>query len=427
VLTAVIYVAAIALVAAVAGFVYFTASVNAEADRQDDVVSIVSILDSPTEFLRAFAAAVGGDVIDGNRVTVYQNGDEIFPPLLSAIGKASSSVHFATFVYTAGRIPTVFADAFSAAARRGVEVRIALDREGAAKIPRDLISQMRAAGCDVRWFGAAQWFDWERYNHRSHRKLLIIDGETAFTGGVGVADEWLGNGDSPTHWRDTHIRIEGPAVAALQAVFIDTWNDATGQLPLGRQYFPKLGVCGATPVCVIQSNPVSGTSPAQRGVAALIAAAKRTLWITNAYFIPSPPLVRALCDARARGVDVRVLVPGPYHNKPTVRRASRTTWSRLISGGVQLYEHQLTMVHAKVIVADGLISMVGSINFDPRSFSLNSECSAVCLDAELANSLARSFENDMSHSRPVTAPDIERLPSTARFLDAILYWLRAQL
>jgi cardiolipin synthase len=426
-LTAFIAVLVTALVAAAAGFTYYTVSVNAEANRQNQVISIPQIAEQPTKFLRALAAGVAGDVMEGNDITLYQNGDQIFPALLDAIGNASSSIHFATFVYTKGKVPTMFGDALSASAKRGVEVRVALDREGSGSISRDLISKMRAAGCDVRWFGAAQWFDWERYNHRSHRKLLIVDGQTAFTGGVGISDEWLGNGDSPDHWRDSHVRIQGPAVAALQAVFIDTWNNATGELPLGERYFPAVGVCGNTPACVIQSNPVSGTSPAQRGVAAFIAAAKNRLWITNAYFVPSPPLSRALCDAKARGVDVRVLVPGPYHNKPYVRRASRATWPSLIAGGVRLYEHQVTMVHAKVIVADGLMSMVGSINFDPRSFTLNSECSVVVLDGELAASLERSFEDDVGHSREVTGQDIVRLPGTARFVDALCYWVRAQL
>lgn len=415
------------VVVIVGTFVYTTLAVNAEADREDSVVSAPRALDDTAAFMRALSGAVSQHLRDGNQITVYQNGAAIFPALLDAIGSARHSVHFSTFVYKDGKVPRQFADAFSAAARRGVEVRIVLDRSGAKKIPAELVGMMRAAGCDVRWFRGIKWFDWARYNHRTHRKLLVVDGRTAFSGGVGIADEWDGNGDSPAHWRDTHVRILGPAVATVQAGFVDNWNEATGELPIGDNYFPRLPAAGEITVCGIQSNPVNATSAAQRSMAVLIAGATRRLWITNAYFVPSPPFVRALCAAKARGADVRILVPGRYHNQPAVRRASRHSWRPLLEAGVEIHEYELTMIHAKIVVADSMVTSIGSINFDPRSFALNAEFAIVALDAALASQIEGAFTHDLGSARRVEVADLDRLSVRDRALDTLCYWIRAQL
>jgi cardiolipin synthase len=286
---------------------------------------------------------------------------------------------------------------------------------------------MEDAGVEVEWFRRAHWYDWESYNHRSHRRLLITDGVVGFTGGVGIADEWSGDGDSPTHWRDTHARIRGPAVAGLQAAFVDSWNNCSRELPLDAQYFPELEEAGASDVCIVQSNPAQGTSPGQRAYAAMIAGAKKTLDISNAYFLPSPPFVDMLLEAHERGVRVRILMPGPYHDEPAVRRASRKTWPPLLEGGIELYEHQKTMMHAKVIVVDECVTCVGSINFDARSFSLNAECAAVTHDSKIAVQALQAFEDDLPNARRVTTADLEKLSMKDRVLDSLCYFIRAQL
>src|SRR5256714_4341960 len=236
-------------------FVYVTASVNAEAGRQDEVLSVPAIATDGVEFMRAFASVAGHPAQDSNSVDLYQNVAQIFPPMLDAIAQARHSVHFSTYVFERGRIPEAFGSAFADAAKRGVEVRIILDRHGSKKIPPPLVQRMRDAGCDVQWFRRAQWYDWEKYNRRTHRRLLVIDGEVGFTGGVGIADQWDGNGDSPHHWRDCHVRVRGPAVGALQSTFVDNWNEATGELVLGARYFPDLERGGSTAVSIVQSNP----------------------------------------------------------------------------------------------------------------------------------------------------------------------------
>lgn len=419
--------AGVLLFVAIAIGVYLTVSMNVHASREDVVVSMRFVADDETEFMRAFNGAAGRHAHDGNAVTVFQNGAEIFPPMLEAIAAAQSSVHFATFIYWGGEVPEMFADALIAAAQRGVTVRAVLDSDGAAKAPKPLVKRMCDSGCNVSWFQRAQWYDWERYNHRSHRRLLVVDGTVGFTGGVGIADEWSGNGDSPSHWRDTHVRIAGPSVASLQAAFIDSWNSCSNELPLDASLFPPLERRGEITVCIVQSNPSGGTSSAQRAYAALIAGAKHTLAISNAYFLPSPPFVDALIKAKARGVDVKVITPGPYHDEPAVRRAGRRTWGPLLAGGVELYEHQRTMLHSKVVVVDDRVTSIGSINFDPRSFSLNAECAAVILDAAIAGDVMRVFRADLKQSRRVTMDDVRNRGLANRVADSLCYWIRAQL
>jgi len=408
-------------------FIYVTASVNAEADREAAIVSVPKVTSDAEAFMRALGGSASADVTRGNRITVLQNGIEIFPALLEAIASAEHSVHFSTFIYSSGHIPIQFAEAFSAAAKRGIEVRMVFDKSGSSRVSPELIAQMRKAGCKVKWFRPIQWYSWAKYNHRTHRKLLIIDGTLAFTGGVGIADEWNGNADSPAHWRDTHVKVLGPAVASIQAAFVDNWNEATGELPIDEKYFPKLASAGETSMCGIQSNPAFGASSAQRSMAVLIAGATRRLWIANAYFVPPKPFVQALRDAEARGVDVKILLPGRYHDQRAVRRASRQTWGPLLEGGVELYEYSPTMMHCKIVIVDSTVTSIGSINFDPRSFALNAEFGIVALDRALAKQIEDAFVEDLRSSRRVTGEDLHKLPIHERMLSLFFYWIRAQL
>ncbi|MDQ6690010.1 MAG: phospholipase D-like domain-containing protein [Gemmatimonadota bacterium] len=415
------------LVLAVAGFAYLTASVNAEADREAAIVSVPPVASNGEAFMRALAGSASTDVKDGNTITAFHNGVAIFPPMLEGIGAARHSVHFSTFIFLAGNTPRQFADAFSAAAKRGVEVRIVIDRSGSKNISPVLMNQMKEAGCRISWFRPIRWYSWANYNHRNHRKLLVIDGRVAFTGGVGIADDWAGNADVPGHWRDTHVRVLGPGVTSVQAAFVDNWNEATGELPIDEKYFPILAPVGETSLCGIQSNPVHATSAAQRSMAVLIAGASQRLWITNAYFVPTPPFLKALNDARARGVDVKILLPGRYHDQPAVRRAGRRTWGPLLRGGIEIYEYERTMIHCKIVIVDSSVTSIGSINFDPRSFALNAEFGIVTLDRALAKQLEDAFVDDLRSARRVTAEDLRQLPVYERILSIFFYWIRAQL
>ncbi len=408
-------------------FIYITLAANVEANHQDRVLDVPEIGTSLDAFLRALQGAAGDSIAEGNGVDVYQNGDEIFPPMLAAIHASQSTIHFSTYVYWAGAVPDTFATALSNAARRGVVVRVVLDSEGTELMPKRLVRQMRDAGCTVAWFRQMRWFDWMKYNHRTHRRLLIVDGTLAFTGGVGIADEWAGHAQSPSHWRDTHVRLTGPIVAALQGAFTDNWNQCTQELLLHGRDYPKLQPTGDVSVCAVVSTPANGASEAQRVMAACVAGSTRMLHVSNAYFVPPRSFIDALCAASERGVDVKILVPGPYHDKKIVRRASRHTWPRLVRAGVRIYEYQPTMMHAKTVIADDELLLVGSINFDPRSFSLNAECGVVIISRKHAADAEKAYQADIARSSQVTLEQLDSVGIGNRLVDSLCYWIRAQL
>jgi cardiolipin synthase len=426
--TTLLYVAGAIVLAALLDFAYVTIAVNFVASHQDRVDHVPAVADDPARFMRALHGAAGEAVTTGNDVVVYQNGDAIFPPMLEAIAGSRSTVHFSSYIFWSGSIAERFIEAFCAAARRGVVVRLVVDSEGSSdRLHRDDVRRLRDAGCRFAWYRRVQWFDFTKYNHRSHRRILVVDGAVAFTGGAGVADQWLGNAEDATQWRETHARIAGPAVQGLQAGFTDSWNRCTSELLLHERDYPALAPAGRMQVTTVVSTPSAGTSPAQRVVAACIGAATTSLRVTNAYFVPTPAFVEALCAARARGVAVTVVVPGPLIDQRFVRRASRHTWHQLVAGGVELHEFQPAMVHAKTMVVDDVVALIGSINFDPRSFSLNAECGIVAADRGLAAVMAGAFTHDLTRSTRVTPEALARLQFVTRAVDALCYWCRPQL
>ena len=408
-------------------FAYLTLVTNADANRQDRVDAAPPVAVDASAFLRALHGAAGEPPSVGNNAELFQNGDEIFPAMIAAIRSSRETVHFSTYVYWAGTVPDQFAELFCETARRGVKVRIVLDSEGADLISPPVIGRMRAAGCHVVLFGRARWYTWMRYNRRTHRRLLIIDGALGFTGGVGIADEWSGHAHTPKHWRDTHVRLTGPIVSSLQAAFADNWNQCTDELLLNARDYPVQDASGTMEACAVVSSPANGSSPAQRTMAACIAGATRSLHITNAYFVPTPAFVQTLCEASDRGVDVKVIVPGPYHDMPIVRHASWHVWPTLFAHGVEIYEYQPTMIHCKTLTVDGAVSLVGSINFDPRSFSLNSECGVVIADQSLATEMERVFKADLERCVRIEPATVGARGIFARARDAACYWVRAQL
>lgn len=417
----------IALLVVVAA-IYTTLSTNQVANHQDCVRSVPSVATEREAWLRALGAAAGARSMDGNTVLLLQNGAAIFPPMLAAIEGSRQTVHFSNYVFWSGLVADSFADALCAAARRGVTVRLIIDRQGSSsKLDQGLVRRLSDAGCHIAWYRRAQWFTVLKYDRRTHRRLLVVDGRVAFTGGVGIADQWAGDGDGPAHWRDTHVRLTGPAVADVQAGFTESWNECTEELLLDAVEYPALESTGRTTVSVVMSTPTDGGSSAQRTMAACIASAGSSLRITNAYMVPTPAFVDALRAAAARRVAVRIIMPGPYHNKPLVRRASRHTWRALIAGGVELYEQQRTMVHAKTLIIDSHAALVGSINFDPRSFSLNAESGLVITDEAIAAEMTRVFAGDLAQCARVDPAALEQLSPLDRLGDALCYWFRAQL
>ncbi|HEX6675694.1 MAG TPA: phospholipase D-like domain-containing protein [Actinomycetes bacterium] len=348
------------------------------------------------DFARLVEALTIAPLREGNRVKVLKNGSEIFPAMLDAINAAEKTVDFATYVYWTGSIAPQFADALADRARAGVEVNVLLDAVGAAKMEPALIERLEESGATVAWFRPVRWWTLNKLNNRSHRKILVVDGRVGFTGGVGIAEEWTGNCEDPEHWRDTHVRVEGPAARDLLGGFLDNWAEATNRILSGREHLPDIaGFDDGVQVQVTRSSAEKGSTDAEQLFYAAIACARERLWLTTAYFAPRRAFVDALCDAVRRGVDVRVLVNGPHIDRALVRRAGQHMYDQLLARGVRIFEYQRTMLHAKTLAVDSTWATVGSINFDNRSFALNDELNLAVRDPAVVATFEKHFLADL--------------------------------
>ena len=377
------------------------------------------------EFLRATEAITMAPIAHGNEIELFINGDEIFPAMIETMRGAQRSLNFLTYLYWSGEIAAEIAAALCERAKAGVDVNVLLDAVGSAKMDRDLVRDMDESGVTFAYFRPPKPYAVRRLNNRTHRKLLIADGEVGMTGGVGIADQWTGDAQDPAHWRDTHVRVRGPVVRGLQGAFAENWLEATGDVLVGSKYLPPLEPLNDDGAMqVVRSTATVGDTNIEALYFLAIECARDRLQLTSAYFAPRPAFVKSLTDAAQRGVDVRVLVPGPHIDKEFVRQAGRAVYEQLLEAGVRIYEFCPTMLHAKTLSIDGVWSSVGSVNFDNRSFQLQDEvtlcvCSrefAARLDEQFARDLARSDEIDVGrwNGRPAGNRVSEGLTKIAR-------------
>jgi cardiolipin synthase len=363
-----------------------------------------------SQFVRTMGSLLGPGFLPGNRVTTLLNGDQVFPAMLQAIRSARRTITFENYIYWSSQVEQQFSQALAERARAGVRVHLLLDWVGSDKKDRNSIEQMRKAGVEVVEYRPLRWYNLDRLNHRDHRKILVVDGRVGFTGGVGIADKWLGHAQDRDHWRDSHFQAEGPVVAQLQSVFMDDWFATRGTLLDGPGYFPDLDPVGPEWAQAFRSSPSGGSESVRLMYLLAIAAAARSILIANAYFVPDRVTVAMLVEARRRGVEVEIIVPGPILDAQVVRRASRELWGPLLRSGVRIYEYQPTMYHTKVMVVDDLWVSVGSTNFDERSFRLNQEANLNVLDPGFAEEQVRVFREDRQRSKRITLEEWRRRP-----------------
>ena len=384
------------------------------------------------KFFRTIEAHTDAPVTSGNRIDVLLNGDETFPVMLDEIRKAKSSITFAQYLYENGSIARELAQAFADRCRAGVKTTILLDSHGSGKVPSEIIATMKDAGCNVEYFRRVDAegiiFPWKllRYNYRSHRRVLVIDGRVGFTGGYGISEAWTGNGRMPEHWRDTNVRIEGPVVKFLQTAFAESWLEATGIAIGGDDYFPHLEPKGNLSAQVVKSSPTGGSFQNYMLFLLSINAAKTSVLITNPYFIPDEVMTNALLKAVERGVRVVVLVPGKSDSRFTYT-ASRSQYGKLLLGGVKVFEYQASLMHAKTIVADGVWATIGSTNFDNRSFALNQEINLTVYDKGTAQKLEKIFSDDLTYSKEITYEAWQSRGIFERLFDLFSFPIREQL
>jgi cardiolipin synthase len=354
------------------------------------------------QFSRTMGTLLGSEILDGNLVEVLSNGDEIFPAMLQAIRSAKTTITFETFIYWSGSIGSDFSNALAERARAGVKVHVLLDWIGSYKMDASQLELMEQAGVEVKKFNKPHWYQLGQLNNRTHRKLLVVDGQIGFTGGVGIGDQWSGHAQDPEHWRDSHYRFQGPVVGQMQAVFMDNWIKVSGDVLHGPAYFPALQPVGSGKAHVFSSSPSGGSESMRLMYLLAITAASRTIHLSTPYFIPDALTIQTLTDAAKRGVTVQIITVGDHADSETVRRASRARWGDLLEAGIEIHEYQPTLYHCKVMIVDGLWTSVGSTNFDPRSFSLNHEANVNYYDRDFALRLIEIFQEDLALSRQVT-------------------------
>ena len=410
------------------GIVLFVIAANFVRNERKVARPVVSPygIDDP-QVPRSVGSLLGPPLLPGNAVAELRNGDAIFPSMLGAIHNARASITFETYIYWSGDTGRTFAHALAERARAGVKVLILLDWAGSVPMDGELLHTLESAGCQVFRYHAPHWYHLTRINNRTHRKVLIIDGRTGFTGGVGIADTWTGRAQDPDHWRDTHFKVEGPVVAQMQSVFMANWIKARGAVEHTGDFFPPLAPAGPLPAQMLHSSPEEGSETIRLMYLLTLAAARRSILLSQAYFVPDDLALDMFVAARGHGVDIEIILPGEHNDGEHVRRAGRSRWGRLLKAGVRIYEYTPTTLHTKIMIVDGLWSSVGSTNFDNRSFRLNDEANLNVYDSAFAQQLTRTFEAAKRHTREITLEAWRSRPLQTKLADRFWSLFRQQM
>jgi len=386
---------------------------------------IPNVILGEASFYPTLAAHTDASIIAGNRVELLLNGEQIFPALLQAIRGARTSITYAQYLYEGGSIAYEIAEALAERCRAGVQVKILLDSLGAGPIPAEIPARWKSAGCQLEWFRPVKVLQfitpWDlfRYNHRSHRRILVIDGTIGFTGGHGVSEAWTGNGRTAEHWRQTDVKVEGPIVQQLQAAFAESWRETTGNLLGDDSFFPALDTRGKVSTQVVKSSPLNGSFGSYLLFLVSITSAQKSIHIANPYFLPDARITLELINAVKRGVRVVILTPG-IGDHMTVYAASRGGFGPFLLGGVEIYEYQPALMHTKAMVVDGVWASVGSANLDSRSLGINEEVNLVVYDATFAKQLEQSFQEDLQHAIRLTHEAWSARPVSEKILELIM-------
>lgn len=364
-------------------------------------------------FRNSVGQLLGAPIVDGNDVVELLNGDRIFGAMLESIRGAKKTITMEKYIWSSGEVSDQFVEALSERARAGVKVHLIVDAVGSVALKNEDVRKLTEAGAQVAPYNAS----FLNASHRTHRKILVIDGRIGFAGGVCLSDDWKGDADPP-HWRDTHFRVEGPVVKQMQAVFMDNWLQVRAEVLHGEAYFPELKAKGSMSAQFVKTGPREGAENARLAFLMSIAAARKNIRISHAYFLPDSLMIDTLLDARRRGVKIEVIVPGKIDNI-LVQKAARPRWNRLLEAGVEFHEYQQTLYHCKVMIVDDAWSLVGSVNVDERSLKINDEANLHVLDRAFARTLIGTFERDKAKSRRLTARDVRRRNLISRFFDHV--------
>ena len=388
-------------------------SVIAEGDKGGPP-SIVDPL-----FARTIELFTGTHIDPGNSVQILLNGDGTYPQLWKDLATAQRTITVQMYYSQPGAVADTLAKYLIDRARQKVRVLLLLDAFGSQPLKREWIASLKSAGVEVVWLRPLRWYTLQKAAQRSHVRVVVIDGRIGYTGGFGLADYWLGDGHHDDQWRESNVRFEGPTVGALQAAFAAAWAEATGELLTGDMFFPVTSFAdvGDVQAGLMYSIPSTGSTPAERFLALSIAGARKTLYISNSYFVPGENFMQLLLSAARRGVDVRVITVSDKTDVKTTWYAGRTYYEKLLEGGVKVYEYEPSMMHAKTMVVDGMWSYIGSMNFYNRSLSFNNESNLVVLDRNIGAQMDSIFADDIKYSKEINLEEFRKRPLSGKILE----------
>ena len=379
-------------------------------------------VDAP-QFFDELEPLVNSKLTRNNSLEVLENGENFYAAELDAMQHAQHSINLEAYIFHKGEITNAVIDALTERARAGVHVNVVIDSLGSLSTLKASFKKLKQAGGRVEWYHRLRLRNWFRGNNRTHREITVVDGSTAFVGGAGYADWWRYNSDDVPRWRDTMVRVRGDAVRGIQGTFLENWLETSGQVLDGPDYFPPLPSekdAGHATALVVTSTPSSGGSTRARVLYQIMfAAARKSILINTPYFLPDSSMRTALADAKKRGVDVKIVVPGKHADHTLTRSSGRSAYGDLLKAGVEIYEYEPTMIHAKIAIIDGSWSIVGSTNLDYRSFGINDEVNLAVFNPEVAATLTHAFEDDVAHSRHVTLEEWKKRGLIERGLEDI--------
>jgi cardiolipin synthase len=370
-------------------------------------------------FPRSIELFTGTHIDPGNNIQILLNGDGTYPQLWKDLASAQRTITVQMYYSQPGKVADSMAKYLTDAVQRKVRVLLLMDAFGSQPLKGKWVQNLRKAGVEVVWLRPLRWYTLQKAAQRSHVRVVVVDGKIGYTGGFGLADYWLGDGQHEDQWRETNVRFEGPTVGALQAAFAAGWAESTGELLTGDMFFPKSSFAdiGDMLAGLMHSTPGTGSTPAERFLALSIAGARKTLYISNSYFVPGESFMNLLLAAARRGVDVRVLTVSKQTDVKTTWYAGRTYYEKLLEGGVRIYEYQPTMMHAKTMVVDGIWSDIGSMNFDNRSLSFNNESLLVALDRKVGAQMNSIFMDDLTRSKEIKLDEFRKRPLSGKILE----------
>jgi cardiolipin synthase A/B len=377
-------------------------------------------------FRNSLAGQLRTDFLSGNRIEPLVNGDRFLPAMIAAIRAASNSVNLETYIWRSGQMSDQFIEALTERARAGVEVRCIADGLGTLSLKDDDEHRLRDAGVQFVRYNKPRLWLLNRVNFRDHRKLMIVDGRVAFTGGACIGDAWMGNAESKDVWRDTHFRVEGPAAAQIQGIFGANWLKTQGEMLIGEEFYPTLAPQGESLAQNFAGGRQDGGQSARMVYLSAIAAAKKHIRLEHSYFVPDELSLEALLNARKRGVEIEIITPGNI-DANIVRNASRALWPQLLRAGVKIYEYHPAMLHCKIMIVDDSFVTCGSVNFDERSFDINDESNMNVIDPAFAARMVADFEKDKAQSKVIHLQELKKTPWHKRAFERFTSWFRPQL